>query len=51
MFKSVRLTKICSGPKWTISASGGLGLLQVISKSDTRGGMSVRTLTTKIGGL
>ena len=34
-FKTVRLTAIRNGPKWTISASIGLGLLQMVSELDT----------------
>ena len=35
VFKTVRLVVICNGPKWTIFASGGHGLLQMILESDT----------------
>ena len=31
-FKTVRLTAIPNGPKWTISPSGGLVLLQMVSE-------------------
>ena len=31
----MRLTALCNGPKWTISASGGLGLLPMVSELDT----------------
>ena len=34
-FKTVRLMTIRNGPKKTISASGGLELLQMVSKPDT----------------
>ena len=34
---------IRNGPKWTISASGGLGLSQMVSEPDT-GGVLARTL-------
>ena len=34
-FKTVKLTAICNGSKWTIFASGGLGLLQMVSEPDT----------------
>ena len=34
-FKTVRLMAIRNGPRRTISTSGGLGLVQVISKSGT----------------
>ena len=34
-FKTVRLTTIRNGSKQTISASGGLWLLQMVSESDT----------------
>ena len=33
--KTVRPTAIRNGPKWTISASGELGLLQVVLEPDT----------------
>ena len=33
-FKTVRLTAIRNGSKQTISISGSLGLLQIVSKSD-----------------
>ena len=35
-FKTVRLTAIHNGPKRTISASGRIGLLQIVSELDTR---------------
>ena len=34
-FKIVRLTAVRNGPKRTISASGELGLLQMVLESDT----------------
>ena len=34
-FKIVRLTTIHNRPKWTISASGELELLQMVSELDT----------------
>ena len=34
-FKTVRLMTIRNGPKRTISASGGLGLLQMVSEPNT----------------
>ena len=36
IFKTVRLTTICNRPKQTISASGELGLLQMVSKPNNR---------------
>ena len=33
--KTVRLTVIRNGLKWTISTSGGLGLLQMVLEPDT----------------
>ena len=35
-FKTVRLTALRNGPKRTISTSGGLGLLQIVSEPDTK---------------
>ena len=49
-FKIVRLTAIRNGPKRTISASGGLGLLQMVSKPDT-GRCASEDATSKGGGL
>ena len=34
-FKTVKLTAIHNGPKRTISANSGLGLLQMVSEPDT----------------
>ena len=39
-FEIVRLTEIYNEPKWTIFASGGLELLQIVSELDTRWGAS-----------
>ena len=36
VFQNRGLTVICNGPKRTISASGRLALLQIISEPDTR---------------
>ena len=33
-FKTVRLIVMRNGSKWTIFASGGLGLLQMVSEPD-----------------
>ena len=35
-FKIVRLMAIRTRPKWTIFTSGGFGLLQMVSESDTK---------------
>ena len=40
----MRLTTIRNGPKQTISASGGFGLLQMVSEPES---VLVRTLTPK----
>ena len=42
-FKIVRPTAIRNGPKWTIFASGGLGLLQMVSELHTERCASVDT--------
>ena len=34
-FRNVRLMAIRNGSKWTISASGGLEILQMVSEPDT----------------
>ena len=45
-FKTVRQTRIRNGPKWAISTSGGLGLLQMILELDISS-VPARTLAPK----